>query len=486
MTVYLVGSGPGDPSLLTLRAAELISAADALVHDAGVDGEVLALAPAGAPRHDVGAGPGTGLPAEEVAELLVRLGRRHERVVRLVGGDPFCFGPGGEEALALAAAEVAFEVVPGVSQAGGAAAYAGIPLTHGRPGGVSVVAVPPPGGGRVDWEALARTGATIVVLLDAGGPGEVADALLAGGLGPSTASALVEHATRRTHRTRRTTLGELGAVQVESPAVLVVGEVAALDLSSFERRPLSGWRVVVTRSRRQASTLAAALRQHGATPVEVPTIETAGPSDGGAALAEALSRVGSFDWLALSSANAVEAVFAELLDARRLAGVKVAAVGGATAGALAAHGVVADLVPQDAAAEALASSFGPAPPQGATVLVPQAAGAREALQAGLREQGYTVEVVEAYRTVRPGRDEVAAARLAGADAVTFSSPSTLEGFLESYGRESLPPVVVTIGPVTSRAVRAHGIGVDAEAREASVAGLVDALVEAAASRRCEP
>ncbi len=483
MTVYLVGTGPGDPSLLTLRAAELISAADALVHDADADGEVLALAPVGAPRHDVGA----GLPAKEVGELLVRLGRRHDRVVRLLGGDPFCFGPGGEEALALAAAEVAFEVVPGVPPAAGAAAYAGIPLTHGGgPGCVVVVAAPAPDRGQVDWGALARTGGTIVVLLGARDPGEVARALLAGGLDASTPAALVEDGSRTAQRTRRSTLGELGPTQVGPRAVLVVGEVAVLDLSSFERRPLLGWRVVVTRSPRQASPLAAALRRAGATAVEVPTIAIAGPSDGGAALREALSRVGSFDWLAVTSANAVEAVFAELVDARQLAGVKVAAVGAAAAAALAAHGVVADLVPDEAAGEALASCFGPAPAQGAAVLVPQAAGAREALRAGLDERGYTVEVVEAYRTVRLGRDERAFARLAGADAITFSSPSTLAGFLESYGRESLPPVVVTIGPVTSRAAASHSVAVDAEAPEASVAGLVDALVRVAASRRCEP
>jgi uroporphyrinogen-III synthase len=252
-------------------------------------------------------------------------------------------------------------------------------------------------------------------------------------------------------------------------------------VSSLEEPSLLGWRVVVTRSRHQASALSDRLREAGAEPVEVPTIEIVPAGDGGAALASALARLGEFDWIAFSSANAVESVLAVLGGASKLASTKVAAVGKATAGALSTHGVRADLVPAVAVAEELAAAFGPAPAGGAAVLLPQAAGARPALAAGLEALGYRVEVAEAYRTA-PAREAGAGARLEGADAVCFSSSSTVEGFISSYGREALPPVVVTIGPITSATAHKLGVSVDAEAAESSVDGVVAALAELARSR----
>lgn len=482
MTVYLVGAGPGDPGLLTMRAAEVLASADVVVHDRLVDERVLALAPVLAARHDVGKGPGGSVHQGEINELLVGLAAEHETVVRLKGGDPYVFGRGGEEALALQEAGIGFEVVPGVSSVNGVLAYAGIPLTHrGLAASCSVVtghgADRSAGGSTaaVDWEALGRLGGTIVVLMGVAHRGEIAARLIAAGRPRATPVAVIEHGTLPRQRTVRTTLEHLQETEPGTPAVIVIGEVAALELSWFEQKPLLGWRVVVTRSRQQASLLASRLAAEGALPLEVPTIEIVPPTDGGEALRNALGRIGEFTWLCLASANAVRHVFAELHDARDLRGVKVAAVGQATAGVLREFGVVADLVPEIAVAEELAASFAPAP-AGASVLIPQAAGAREALASGLVALGYRVETVEAYRTERPAADEATLELLRSADAITFSSSSTVEGFLDSFGREAVPPVVASIGPITSKTAREHRLHVDAEAESSSVEGLVEALI----------
>ena len=488
MTVYLVGAGPGDPGLLTVRAADLLGRADAVVHDRLVDERVLALAPLDAVRHDVGKRPGGTIRQDEINELLCSLARDHSCVIRLKGGDPYVFGRGGEEALALQAAGVDFEVVPGVSSVNGVLAYAGIPVTHrgiatsysvvtGHGADGSASGGPAP----VDWEALARVGGTIVVLMGVAHRGEIARGLIGGGRAPSTPVAVIENGTLPRQHTVRTTLAGLGATDPGTPAIIVIGEVAGLDLGWFEARPLLGWRVVVTRSRHQASLLADRLAAAGAMPIEVPTIEIAEPSDGGAGLRAALARLAEFDWIAFSSANAVARVFAELPDARALGGIKVAAVGQATAGVLREHGVIADLVPEVAVAERLATAFGPAPKSGASVLVPQAARARAALVTGLTSLGYRVETVEAYRTIRPELDPAAAELLKGADAITFSSSSTVEGFLASFGARALPPVVASIGPITTETAKANGIEVAVQAGTASIEGLVEALAEFAAA-----
>lgn len=488
MTVYLVGAGPGDPGLLTLRGAELLSRAEVVVHDRLVDERVLALAPRGAHRHDVGKRPGGPIRQDEINELLVSLARQHSCVVRLKGGDPYVFGRGGEEALALEAAGVEFEVVPGVSSVNGVLAYAGIPVTHrglatsysvvtGHGADGSATGGPVP----VDWEALARVGGTIVVLMGVAHRDEIAKRLIKGGRVASTPVAVIEHGTLSRQRTVRTTLGALSATDPGTPAIIVIGDVASLDLAWFERKPLLGWRVVVTRSRDQASVLARRLAVEGALAIEVPTIEIADASDGGAALRAALARVTSFDWVAFSSANAVKRVFAELRDGRSLGGVKVAAVGAATAASLREHGIVADLIAEVAVAEGLAATFGPAPQDGCSVLLTQAAGARDALAAGLTSLGYRVETAEAYRTVHPPLDEATAGLLAGADAITFSSSSTVEGFLDAFGLGLLPPVVASIGPITTETATARGVDVAVQAKAASAEGIVEALAEFAAA-----
>jgi uroporphyrinogen III methyltransferase/synthase len=469
MTVYLVGAGPGDPGLLTVRGAELLARADVIVHDRLSEISLLELAPAGAERVDVGKSPGAPVNQEEINALLVERGRRGLCVVRLKGGDPFVFGRGGEEALALAEAGVAFEVVPGISAAVAVPAYAGIPVTH-RTLSTSFTVVT--GHSRhavdddVDWDALARAADTIVVLMGVAHRAEIAARLQAGGLPASTPVAAVRWGTRPGQRTVRTTLGELGDVVLEPPVTIVIGKVAGLDLRWFEGRELFGRRVVVTRARAQASSLVEKLRALGAETIELPTIEIAGePLDG---LVPA-----SYDWVAFTSVNAVERVLAGLRDARAFGSAQVAAVGPGTAAALAACGIVADLVPASAVAEALVEAF----PAGAgRVLLPQAAAARPLLADGLRAKGWTVDVVEAYRTIpaRPSDDALAAA--AKADAIAFTSSSTVTSWL-ALGAP-LPPVVACIGPVTAATAAEHGVPVTVVATEHTVDGLVDALVAA--------
>jgi uroporphyrinogen III methyltransferase/synthase len=477
VTVYLVGAGPGDPGLLTRRGAELLARADVVVHDRLSEISLLDLAPAGAELVDVGKSPGAPVAQEEINALLVERGLRGQCVVRLKGGDPFVFGRGGEEAQALAAAGVAFEVVPGISAAVAVPAYAGIPVTH-RALSTSFTVVT--GHSRhavdddVDWDALARAADTIVVLMGVAHRGEIAARLQAGGLPASTPVAAVRWGTRPGQRTVRTTLGELGEVTLEPPVTIVIGKVAALDLRWFEGRPLFGRRVVVTRARAQASKLVDKLRGLGAETIELPTIEIVDPADGGQALRAA--NPASYDWVVFTSVNAVERTFAGLRDARAFGAAQVAAVGPGTAGALASRGVVADLVPPSAVAEALTEAF----PAGAgRVLLPQAAAARPVLAEGLGAKGWTVDVVEAYRTVPARPTDEALAAAAKADAIAFTSSSTVTSWL-ALGA-TLPPVVACIGPVTAATAAEHSVPVTVVATEHTVDGLVDALTAALSS-----
>ncbi|MBX3285323.1 MAG: uroporphyrinogen-III C-methyltransferase [Actinobacteria bacterium] len=481
MTVYLVGAGPGDPGLLTRRGAELLGRADVVVHDRLSAPELLDLAPPEAERIDVGKAPNHHrMTQAEINELLVQQGRAGRTVVRLKGGDPFVFARGSEEAHALAAAAVPYEVVPGITSALAAPASAGIPVTQ-RFSSTSFTVVtghedPASGEGSVDWEAVARVGGTLVILMGVGRWPAIARRLLAGGLAPETPTAAVRWGTRPDQQTTRATLATLGDHELEAPSVIVVGDVAAERLDWFERRPLAGRRVVVTRARAQASHLAGRLRELGADVVEAPAIAVGPPADGGAALAAAVARVGEFDWLVLTSTNGVAATFDLVPDVRALAGVGVAAVGPGTVEALAARRVVADLVPERFVAEGLLAAFPGPPPGGGRVLLAQAAAARPVLAEGLAAAGWAVEAVEAYRTVAVAPDEVTLDRVAGADAVTFTSSSTVDHLLAAMGDRPLPPVVASIGPVTSATARDHGLEVAVEAAAHTVDGLVDALV----------
>ena len=481
MTVYLVGAGPGDPGLITRRGAEVLARADVVVYDRLVAPSLLELAPARARRVDVGKTPGedTARRQAHINAVLVEEGAAGRTVVRLKGGDPFVLGRGGEEALALREAGVAFEVVPGVTSAFAAPAYAGVPVTHrGLATSVTVVTgnVVDPVAGGVDWASLARAGGTIVVLMGIERRAEIAARLIDGGRDPDTPVVVVERGSLPAQHTVRTTLAALGAQPLDAPGTIVVGAVAGLELDWFAPGPLAGETVVVTRSRDQAGSLAEALQGAGAAVVDLPLLEIGPPPDGGAALAAAAERVraGAYDWVACTSANGVDRFVATLRDGRDLGATKLAAVGAVTAAAFAKHALVADLVPADASAEALVAAF-PAGP--GRVLYPRAVRARPVLAAGLRNKGWDVDEVEAYDTVALPASAIGpelAATLAGA-TVTFTSPSAVEAYL---GQPALPApaTVACIGPVTADAARRAGLRVDVVAGDHSAAGLVEALI----------
>ena len=485
MTVYLVGAGPGDPGLLTVRGAEVLARADVVVHDRLANASLLDLAPPGAERIDVGKRPGGPVDQASINDLLVDRGGAGLEVVRLKGGDPFVFGRGGEEALALMEAGVPFEVVPGITSAVAVPAYAGVPLTHR---GLATSFTVLTGHSRhgddqpTDWEALGRAGGTIVVLMGVAHRSDFVPRLVAGGLPADTPVIAVRWGTRPDQRSVRTTLARLPDVDLEPPATIVIGRVAGLDVGWFDRRPLFGRTVVVTRARHQAPELVRRLEAAGAQVLVVPTIAVAGPSDGGAALDRAAAHLRRYAWVVFSSTNAVDRFLPLLRDARAFGAAHVAAIGPGTADALARFGVVADLVPSRSNAEGLLEVF-PDPPGGGVVLLPRAAVARDVLPDGLRARRWEVEVVEAYRTqpVTPPRSVLA--EVAAADAVAFASGSSVTSFVAAAGAGSVPPVVVCIGPVTADAARRAGVPVTAVAARATLDALVDALVGALAAVR---
>ncbi|HYW29594.1 MAG TPA: uroporphyrinogen-III C-methyltransferase [Gaiellales bacterium] len=477
MTVYLVGAGPGDPGLLTVRGRELLERCDALVYDRLADPRIVALAPAEAERIYAGKEPNRhALTQEQINDLLVELGGRCRCVVRLKGGDPFIFGRGGEEALALEAAGIPWEVVPGISSAYAVPAYAGIPVTQrGMAAQFTVVTGhedPTKESSDLDWASLARTPGTLVFLMGVRSLAGNAARLIEHGMDAGTPAAVISQGTRPEQRTVTATLGGIAeaAAGMQAPAITLVGPVAALHdrLAWWERRPLFGLRVVVTRARPQASGLAARLSELGAGVIEAPAIAIERlPFD--------RPDLGSYDVLCVTSANGVERLLDG--DVRALRGVTVAAVGRATAEALRHRGIVADVVPDQAMSEAIVPALGDV--RGKRVLVATAEGARTALPDGLREGGAEVDVLYLYRTVR---EPVDADAVLGADLVTFTSSSTVDNVLEALPDDAPSRLrAVSIGPVTTASLRAHGIEPVEEADPHDVDGLVDAVL-AVASR----
>jgi uroporphyrinogen III methyltransferase / synthase len=471
VTVYLVGAGPGDPGLLTVRGRELIAAADALVYDRLADPRIVALAPERANRVYAGKRPGAHAMTQDVINRrLVELGRRHETVVRLKGGDPFVFGRGGEEALALTAAGIAFEVVPGVSSAYAVPAYAGIPVTQrGTAAQVTFVTGhedPTKPGSDLDWASLASTPGTLVFLMGVGAMEGNAHRLIEHGMPADTPAAVISNGTQPAQRTVVAPLAGLAqaAAGMPPPAIMLVGGVAALheQLDWFERRPLHGRRVLVTRARAQASGLAGRLEALGAEVVQAPAIRIEPlPFDPPA--------LESYETVVVTSANGVDLLLPA--DVRGLHGVRVAAIGPATAQALRGRGIVADVVPAEAVSESLLAALGEV--GGQRVLVATAEGARDVLPDGLRGRGARVDVVHLYRTVP---EPVDAETVRSADLVTFTSSSTVQSLAAALGDGALGGLrAASIGPVTSAALREHGVEPLAEADPHTVEGLVAAV-----------
>jgi uroporphyrinogen III methyltransferase/synthase len=494
--VYLVGAGPGDPGLMTARSLELIGSADAVFYDRLIPPGALSGAQ-DAELIYVGKQPGApSVSQEEIGERLIEAARAGKSVVRLKGGDPFVFGRGGEEGEALREAGVEFEVVPGVTAAVAATAYAGIPVTH-RDDASAVAFVtghedPEKDGTAIDWEGLARFPGTLVFYMGVKNLRRNAQALIDAGRDREEPAAAVERGTMAGQRTVAATLGTIAAAvesaSVRPPALIVVGSVVARreTLAWLERRPLHGRRIVVTRARAQASGLAATLRDLGAEAVELPAIRIE-PRLEADDVRAAVAAIGDYALICLTSPNGVrlffEALAAAGLDARALSRATVAAIGPGTARALAKRGIAADVVPERFVAEGLIEALDGVEVEGRRVLVARAADARDVLPEWLRKRGATVDDVALYETVPevPDADAIEAAQ--SADYVTFTSSSTVTNLLGALG-ERFPGAarVVSIGPVTSEAARDAGLTVHVEAERHDIDGLLTALLADAATR----
>jgi uroporphyrinogen III methyltransferase/synthase len=490
MTVYLVGAGPGDPGLMTVRALELIARADVIVHDRLIPAGALAGARTDAEVLYAGKeGGGPSASQDEIQDLLLEHGGAGREVVRLKGGDPFVFGRGGEEAETLHAAGIAFEVVPGITAGVAASAYAGIPVTH-RDAASAVAFVtghedPSKPESALDWAALALFPGTLVVYMGVRRLASISDRLIAGGRPPSEAAAVIERGTLPGQRVVSGTLATIAALaaeqQVRAPAVSLFGPVAALrsELAWFEGRPLAGVTVAVTRARAQASGLASRLRELGADVLEAPAIRIR-PLEGPAPALE------GYDLVCLTSPNGVRLLFERLaaagLDARALHSARVAAIGPGTASALREHGVIADVVPERFVAEGLVEALAGLPVTRA--LVARAADARDVLPDALRDRGAQVDVVALYETVAEPMTPGQLDGVAQADYVTFTSSSTVRFFFDAAGEAlSGHTRLVSIGPVTSDALRERDRVPDVEASRHDIDGLVEALVSDASAQR---
>jgi len=499
--VALVGAGPGDPGLVTVRGRELLETADAVVVDWLGTEALTALCRPDARIIDAGKAPGRqAMTQEETTATLVALAREGLGVVRLKGGDPFVFGRGGEEAMALHAAGIPVEVVPGITSAIAAPGAAGIPVTH-RAVATSFTVVtghedPSKPSEQTDWQAIARAPGTLVILMGMGRLAAIATALIAGGRPADQPAAAVQWGTTPRQRQVVATLGELagavGRAGLGNPAVVVVGEVVGLAAAIDGRtaRPLAGRSVVVTRARAQASELTRRLARLGAEVIELPVIRIAPLADP-PGLAEVMERISEYRMLVLTSVNGVDCLFARLAERGRDAraidrAARVVAIGPATAARLGAHGIRADLVPEQFVAEGILAALGDADLAGVPTLVARARGARALLVDGLAAAGARVDELELYEAVAeaPAPDEVA--RALAADYLTFTASSTVTRFVELVGAEQAGGVAgrtVSIGPVTSRTMRAAGMPVHAEADPHTIPGLVDALLDDAVRER---
>ncbi len=497
--VYLVGAGPGDPKLLTLRGKECLAEADVVLYDYLANPALLRYAPASAERIYVGRRGRAGYQDQaEVNRLMIEHARSGKTVVRLKGGDPFVFGRGGEEAEAVAEAGVPFEIVPGVSSAIAAPAYAGIPVTH-RTLASTVAFVtghedPTKGEAAVEWPRLATADGTLVFLMGMKNLPAIVSRLLKEGKPKETPVALIRWGTKTVQRTVIGSLedivGKAEAARLEPPTLVVIGEVVRLRdrLNWFETRPLFGKRILVTRAQEQAHELSALIAAQGGEPVEVPTIQIVPPTDW-SALDDAIAQLSQYQWLVFTSVNGVRPFMERLRglgrDTRALAGLRICCIGPRTAEALARFGLSADVVPAEYQAEGVIAALSAAGVAGQRVLIPRAEVARELLPQELTALGAQVDVVTAYRTVLPpvDREPIKDLLRQGEIAVaTFTSSSTVKNFCSVFEhpdemRKLMDGCLIAcIGPITAKTARDLGLQVTITATENTIPALVDALV----------
>jgi uroporphyrinogen III methyltransferase / synthase len=490
---YLVGAGPGDPGLVTLRAKECIESADVLVYDALSSPELLAWTKPDCRKIYVGKrAKDHAMTQDEINALIVAEAREGKSVVRLKGGDPMIFGRGGEEAAELAAAGVRFEIVPGISSAIGGPAYAGIPVTHRDHCTQLTIFTghedPTKGYSSIDYAQLAKAPGTKVFLMGVARLREICASFIGHGAKPDTPIALSRWATTGAQKTIEGTLATIAdiaeAQDFSSPAVAVIGDVVKerAKINWFESRPLFGRRIVVTRTRDQAGDLSRRLRELGADVIELPTIRIEPPEDR-LGFAEMVTHAHEYDWLVFTSPNGVErffdAFFAVFKDARSLGNPRIAAIGNGTAQKIRDYRFEVDLIPERFVAEGLIEAFGKESVENLTVLWVKAAETREVISEGLTKLGAIVDECIAYRTMPETEDPTGArARLAadGADMITFTSSSTVDHFFDLELDWPEDCVAASIGPVTSATLRKKGMAPGLEARRHDIPGLVDAIV----------
>jgi len=496
--VYIVGAGPGDPSLVSVRGWRCLQAADVVVYDHRVHSRLLRLAKQDAERIDVGAAAPKSLDQDAICFLLAEKAREGKTVVRLKWGDPFVFDSGGKEALFLHEQRIPFEVVPGIPVAIGSAAYAGVPITYPGAGDVltfvrgleSEVDAPPD----VDWTRLAGLGGTLVCYAGSRQVGAITQALMSHGRSGEEAAALIYEGTLPSQETVAGTLADIASSARDGvAALLVVGAVAGLrqHLRWFDERPLFGKRIVVTRSLEQAGELIDMLEERGAEAIPAPTIRIAPPEDL-TALDSACIEAGRFDWIVFTSGNGVDYFMDRLLavsDVRELKGVRICTIGPSTASRLARYGIRVDLTPEEFRAEAVVEALkATGDLKGKRFLLPRADIARDLLADELREAGAQVVDIAAYRTTPASSDRDGGPDIYGmllnkqVDAVTFTSASTVRNFVAMLGREQAidllrATVVASIGPVTAEAAQQLDITTDVMPARYTIPDLVDSLVE---------
>ncbi len=482
---YLIGAGPGDPSLITVKGQRILARADVILYDHLASDRLLDLAPAHAEKIYVGKKRAKHeATQEEISALMIDRAQRGLTVVRLKGGDPFIFARGGEEMEALASAGVPFEIVPGVTTPLGIAAYTGVPLTH-REHSSAVTFVTGHNVEAIDWSKIGAA-ETIVLFMGLMNFPEIARALIENGRSPETPAMAVRWATRPDQETIVGTLSDLAQrlsdAALKPPATIIIGEVVALrdKFNWYERLPLFGQRIVITRDRNQAAELAGPLESLGAEAMLLPTIEIGEPSDP-RPLDDSIANLASYDWLIFTSANGVR-YFMDRLDRSphdlRSLKARICAIGPATKAAVEALHLKVDLMPAEYVAESLVKAFAKESLQFRRILLPRAAVARDLVPRELTRRGAHVDVVEAYQTVAPAALAEHARAILDRHPhwITFTSSSTVTNFIAAAGREALAKIkIASIGPVTSATLHEHKIEPAVEAQPHTVGGLVDAI-----------
>lgn len=493
--VYLVGAGPGAPGLITVKGLECIQTADVVIYDYLANPKLLSQAKPDAELIYVGKKGGDHtLPQEEINQLIINRAQSGKIVCRLKGGDPCVFGRGGEEAEELVAAGIAFEFVPGITSAIAVPAYAGIPVTHREYTSDFAVITGHEDSNKdtssIQWDKLATSVGTLIFLMGVGNLPQIASQLIKYGRSKDTPVAIIRHGTLPNQQTLIGTLADIAEKadqqQIKPPAIIIVGEVVKLrdKLNWFEKKPLFGKRILVTRTRQQASELTSQLESLGAEVIEFPTIEIV-PPDTWEPVDQAITELAIYAWVIFTSVNGVDRFFNRLeeknLDCRQFKNSKIAAIGPATAQALQEKGLIADLVPAEYLAEGILESFAAFDLKDKKILIARALEARDVLPEQLRQRGALVDIVPVYKTVKVGAKHAALDALKNLDIITFASSSAVRNFVAMFTKEELQAMTSTaaiavIGPITAQTARELGLPIVIEATEYTIPGLVIAIL----------